>query len=77
MYLSLWDILFLILFVQSQTAFINESALAIYRATRKPIRTLWNVEVGSTPDDQIPRLINGIMNRVRRQKLSILKLVVL
>ncbi|HPO11496.1 MAG TPA: portal protein [bacterium] len=46
-----------------------ESALAIYRATRTPIRTLWNVEVGSTPDDQIPRLINGIMNRVRRQKV--------
>ena len=46
-----------------------ESALAIYRATRTPIRTLWNVEVGSTPEDQIPRLINGIMSRIRRQKV--------
>lgn len=27
-----------------------ESALAIYRATRTPLRTLWNVEVGSTPE---------------------------
>lgn len=46
-----------------------ESALAIYRVTRTPIRTLWNVEVGSTPEDQIPRLINGIMSRIRRQKV--------
>lgn len=53
----------------SKQLLLIESALAIYRATRTPIRTLWNVEVGSTPEDQIPRLINGIMNRVRRQKI--------
>jgi len=46
-----------------------ESALAIYRATRTPLRTLWTVEVGSTPEDQISGLINGIMNRIRRQRV--------
>jgi len=46
-----------------------EAALSIYRATRTPLRTVWTIEVGSTPEDQIPGLINGIMNRVRRQKI--------
>lgn len=46
-----------------------EAALSIYRATRTPLRTVWTVEVGSTPEDQISGLINGIMNRVRRQKI--------
>jgi hypothetical protein len=46
-----------------------EAALSIYRATRTPLRTMWTVEVGSTPEDQISGLINGIMNRVRRQKI--------
>jgi len=46
-----------------------EAALSIYRATRTPLRTVWTIEVGSTPEDQIPGLINGIMNRIRRQKI--------
>lgn len=46
-----------------------ESALSIYRATRTPLRTLWTVEVGNTPEDQIAGIVNGIMNRVRRQKI--------
>lgn len=46
-----------------------ESALSIYRATRTPLRTLWNIEVGSTPEAEIPSLINGIMDRIRRQKV--------
>jgi len=46
-----------------------ESALSMYRATRTPLRTLWTIEVGSTPEDQIPTLINGIMNRVRRERI--------
>lgn len=46
-----------------------ESALSIYRATRTPLRTLWTIEVGSTPEDQISGLTNGIMNRIRRQRV--------
>lgn len=46
-----------------------EAALAIYRATRTPLRTLWSIEVGNTPDAEIPGLINGIMSRIRRQKV--------
>lgn len=46
-----------------------EAALSIYRATRTPLRTIWNIEVGATPESEIPSLINGIMNKVRRQKV--------
>lgn len=46
-----------------------ESALSIYRATRTPLRTLWTVEVGNTPEDQIAGLVNNVMSRVRRQKI--------
>ena len=53
----------------SKQLLLIESALAIYRATRTPLRTLWTVEVGSTPEDQISGLVNGIMNRVRRQRV--------
>ena len=48
---------------------IIESALAIYRATRTPMRTLWSIEVGSTPSDGISGLASEIMDRVRRQKV--------
>lgn len=46
-----------------------EAALAVYRATRTPLRTLWKLEVANTPDDQIPALMQGVMNRLRRQKV--------
>lgn len=46
-----------------------EAALSIYRATRTPLRTLWTIEVGNTPEPEIPSLINGIMDRIRRQKV--------
>lgn len=46
-----------------------EAALSIYRATRTPLRTVWNIEVGSTPESEIPSLINGIMDRIRRQRV--------
>lgn len=46
-----------------------EAALSIYRATRTPLRTLWTIEVGNTPEPEIPSLVNGIMDRIRRQKV--------
>ena len=44
-----------------------ESALSIYRVTRTPLRSLWTVEVGNTPEDQIAGILNGVQKRVRRQ----------
>lgn len=46
-----------------------ESALSIYRVSRTPLRSLWTVEVGNTPEDQIPGLLNGVQKRVRRQQI--------
>lgn len=46
-----------------------EAALSVYRVTRTPLRSLWTVEVGNTPEDQIAPLLNGVQNRVRRQHI--------
>jgi len=46
-----------------------ESALAVYRATRTPLRSLWTLEVGGIPANDIPGIMRGVMQRVRRQRI--------
>lgn len=46
-----------------------EAALAIYRATRTPLRSLWSLEVGNIPPDQIPGIMKSVMSKFRRQKI--------
>lgn len=46
-----------------------ESALAIYRATRTPLRSMWTLEVAGIPANEIPGIMRGVMQRVRRQRI--------
>lgn len=46
-----------------------ESALAVYRATRTPLRSLWTLEVAGIPANEIPGIMRGVMQRVRRQRI--------
>jgi hypothetical protein len=46
-----------------------EAALAAYRATRTPLRNKYIIEVGNTPDAELPALITGIKDRIKREKV--------
>jgi hypothetical protein len=53
----------------SKQLLLIEAALAIYRATRTPLRTKWTLEVGSIPPDQIPGIMKSVMSKFRRQRV--------
>lgn len=46
-----------------------EAALASYRATRTPIRNKYLVEIGSTPESEIPSLVTNVKDRIKKEKI--------
>lgn len=53
----------------SKQLLLLEAALSIFKITRAPVRFKYKVEVGTTPESKIRTLLEGIKNRIKKNKV--------